>query len=110
MKKSELRQIIREEIAKTLNEGKFTINPLMDKSVKTPIGKGGPRQTVVLGKTSSGLFVTLNGDFVDVEKGIYITKPTSQDSKEAKEMIEFHYNRLSGGQNKEKLGNVLKTF
>jgi hypothetical protein len=90
-----------------VSEAKMTINPEMDKSVKTPYGKGGPRTTVILGKTSSGLAVTLNGDFVDAKENKYVTKPTSQDKEEAQEMIQFHHDRLSGGSNKEKLAALL---
>jgi hypothetical protein len=91
----------------SLNEGKMVINPMMDKDVKTPYGKGGPRTTVVLGKTSSGLAVTLNGDFVDTKKNMYLTNPTPQDKEEAQEMIQFHHDRLTGGINKEKLADLL---
>lgn len=90
-----------------LNEGKMTINPEMDKAVKTPYGKGGPRTTVILGKTSSGLAVTLNGDFVDAKANKYVTNPTEKDKGEAQEMIQFHHDRLTGGINKEKLAALL---
>jgi hypothetical protein len=91
----------------SLNEGKMTINQSMDKAVRTPYGKGGPRTTIVLGKTSSGLAVTLNGEFVDTKKDMYFTNPTSQDKEEAQEMIQFHHDRLTGGINKEKLAALL---
>ena len=91
----------------SLNEGKMTINPMMDKSVKTPWGKGGAAQTVILGKTSSGLAVTLNGDFVDAKKNVYVTDPSEDDRKEAMEMIKFHHDRLTGGTAKEKLASLL---
>lgn len=91
----------------SLNEGKMVINPLMDKSVKTPYGKGGSKTTVILGKTSSGLAVTLNADFVDAKKNMYVTEPTEEDREEAMEMIKFHHNRLTGGTAKEKLGALL---
>jgi hypothetical protein len=90
-----------------LNEGKMAINSEMDKAVKTPYGKGGPRTTVILGKTSSGLAVTLNGDFVDAKANKYVTNPTEQDKGEAQEMIQFHHDRLTGGWNKEKLAALL---
>jgi len=90
-----------------LGEAKMKINPEMDKAVKTPVGKGGPRTTVILGKTSSGLAVTLNGDFVDEKANKYVTNPTAQDKEEAKEMIQFHHDRLTGGINKEKLAALL---
>jgi hypothetical protein len=80
---------------------------MMDKDIKTPVGKGGSRTTVVLGKTSSGLAVTLNGDFVDTKKNMYLTNPTAQDKEEAQEMIQFHHDRLTGGTNKEKLAALL---
>jgi len=129
MKLHEFRKLIREEIRRTIQEGnygegnygkhnaedflnerKMIIYPVMDKSVKTPWGKGGPRSTVILGKTSSGLSVTLNGDFVNSKSNTYVTKPTDEDKKEAKEMVEFHYNRLTGGVNKEKLAAVMQSF
>jgi hypothetical protein len=89
-----------------INEGKRVIYPKMDNSVKTPYGKGGPIRTVILGKTSSGLAVTLNGDFVDGNK--YIVNPTTKDKEESKEMIQFHHNRLSGGIAKATLSNALQ--
>lgn len=119
MKLQEFKNLIREEVRKVLNqqttkktvkEGKMVIHPAMDKSVKTPWGKGGPRSIVVLGKTTSGLDVTLNGDFVDAKAGKYVTNPTGEDKKEAKEMVQFHYDRLTGGLNKEKLAAVLHMF
>jgi hypothetical protein len=91
-----------------VNEGKIVIHKEMNKAVKTPFGKGGPRSTVILGKTSSGLEVTINGDFVNAKDNVYVTNPTDQDKDEAKEMAQYHHDRLTGGLNKEKLAKVLK--
>lgn len=91
-----------------LNEGKMVINPLMDKTVSTPWGKPGmPRTTVILGKTSTGLAVTINGDFVDAKAKKYVLRPSKLEKEEAYEMIKFHENRLTGGYNKEWLGKLL---
>jgi hypothetical protein len=94
-----------------INEGKMVINPLIDKTVSTPWGKPGmPRTTVILGKTSTGLAVTINGDFVDAKKKIYVLRPSKLEKEEAYEMIKFHQNRLTGGFNKEHLANLMANW
>jgi hypothetical protein len=98
------------EVNESLNEGKLTIHKEMNKAVKTPFGKGGPRTTVVVGKTSTGLDVTLNGDFIDAKANKYVTNPTEKDKEEAIEMIKFHHDRLTGGIAKENLAKALKNL